>query len=152
VSIAAGAGQTRIVGLADFQRELRAVDAAFAKELRGINLDFAELAVGEMKAKAVAQGGAAAKFAPLGLVATAEQRRAKIRLDAKKAPGIFGAEFGSFAFRQFKPWTGNQWTDPESLEVGYFVHPTARELVRSGRAVEFYDERLTSVMGRAFPD
>lgn len=35
---------------------------------------------------------------------------------------IFGAEFGSKRFRQFRPWTGND------TQAGYFLYPTIRDM------------------------
>lgn len=143
--------QTRIVGLADFQRELRALDSALPKELTKLNRSAADLAVGRARAKAVALGGVAAHVAP-DIKAAAEQRRAKIVLDGHRTPEILGAEYGSLQYGQFRPWRGNQWTDPEGLDIGYFVHPTVRELARGEELFDLYGDGIDRLAASAFPD
>jgi hypothetical protein len=143
--------QTRIIGLAAFQRDLRAMGAEWPRELRGINLDAAQVVTEQAQARARALGGVHQHVAA-SIKAAAEQRRAKVVLDSNKEPALLGAEFGSHQFRQFPGWRGNRWTDPEGLEVGYMVHPTIRELVRSDRLVDLYGDRLEDLAKRAFPD
>ena len=77
--------------------------------------------------------------------------KARVRLEPKRDPRIFGAEYGSVVFRQFRGWTGNQWTQgagPES-GVGYALHPTIRENVPKIR--EEYGDRLMDALEAAFP-
>jgi hypothetical protein len=143
--------QAEIRGLVQFQRELRRLDKTLPRELRGINLEAAELVAGKARARALALGGVHAHVAP-GIKAAAEQRRAKIAFDVRRQPAILGAEFGSIQHRQFPGWTGNRWTDPEGLDVGYMAHPAAREVVRSGELVELYGDLIERLASRAFPD
>lgn len=119
--------KVRIEGLSQVQKALRNADRELAKGLATEQRKLADFVVGKAEARAAGQGGVAAKVARGGaLKAKGEQRFAKVVLDGGRFPFVFGAEFGAVQYRQFKPWRGNQYTDPLGQEVGYFLHPTLR--------------------------
>lgn len=135
-----------VIGLRDFQRELRKLGPEFPKQLQAENLKIAQHITNRAKAKAMSLGGIQAKSAG-ALSARAEQRYASVRIDGSKRgrfPFALGAEFGALRKTKgaripvnshgprkiiggFKPWRGNQWTAWGASGVGYFLHPTIRD-------------------------
>lgn len=77
--------------------------------------------------------------------------KARVRLEPKKDPRILGAEYGSHQFKQFRGWTGNQFTAGSGPDagVGYALHPTLRDKVPEIR--EMYGDRLMDALEAAFP-
>lgn len=138
----------RIVGLAEFQRELKHVSKELGGDLRKANLAAAEVVASSARSRATSQGGVAAKSAP-SVKAAAEQRRAKVAIGGAKYPFALGAEFGAKRYPQFKPWRGNQW-QPDVAGVGYFLHPAIRET--RDAFMDAYERAIDQLMRRAFPD
>jgi hypothetical protein len=137
----------RVIGLADFRRELRRMSATLPRELRSANLSAAKLVADEARPRAQAQGGVARKTAP-SIKALAQQRGAAVRIGGVRYPFALGAEFGSKGYRQFKPWRGNQWS-PDQGSVGYFLHPAVRDTRR--RVIDLYGDLIERLAARAFP-
>lgn len=136
-----------IVGLADFQRELRKIEAEAPKAMRlAFREEVAEPVAKRARAMAEGQGGAAGKTAP-SIKADAEQRRAKIAMGGAKYPYAFGAEFGSYAYKQFPIWTGNRFTGGGT---GYFLHPAVREA--RDEIEKTMGDVIERLMGEAFPN
>lgn len=116
---------TEIIGLAELQRAMRALDDKLPRELSKANKEAAQFVVDKAQAAARRQGGVAAKSAP-ALKAAGQQRNSAVRLDGRRYPWALGAEFGSKQFKQFKSWRGNQWSPDRENGVGYFLQPTIR--------------------------
>lgn len=57
----------------------------------------------------------------------------------------FGAEYGSYAYKQFQTWRGN------SEDAGYFFWPTVREF-RDKEMLNLWMEDVGSAFQQAFPD
>jgi hypothetical protein len=137
--------ELRVVGLSANVRELKRIDRSlglaisrglrvFAKELRELT---------EKKGRAL--GGVHAEtISRKGVKHFARQDAAGLSLDLPKVPFAAGAEFGSFAFRQFPRWRGNQFTDPTGSSVGYMLHPAMREFLPEA------EERIADEVEREF--
>lgn len=156
-----------IVGLRDFQRELRKLGPEFPAKLKAENLNIAEDIAIKAKAKALSLGGVRAKAAG-AISARAEQRYASIRIDASKRgkyPFALGAEFGTLRQTQgkkipvnshgprkhyggFGPWRGNQWVAWGSSGVGYFLHPTIRD--NRENIMKSYEQMIDRLARQAF--
>lgn len=138
-----GEQPVQIQGLAQFQRELKAIDKDLPKELKTAALAAAEVVATDARSRAESQGSVLAKSAP-SFKAAAEQRRAKITLGGPQYPFALGAEFGGRGrptTQQFLPHRGRQ---------GYAVYPAIR-----GTREEFiqvYERALDQLTRRAFPD
>jgi hypothetical protein len=146
----------RIVGLREFQADLRALDKTLPREIRVVNLSVAKMVRDKAVSKGVSQGGLAAKAAPT-LKALAQQRSASIKLTATAAvPFALGAEFGAghnierqrktgtyLGYNQFKEWRG------AGAGSGYFLWPTVRE--QEDAIAQSYLTRLTELTNRVFP-
>lgn len=132
----------------------RAAGKEASAALRKAHREIANEVRDKARSKARSEYGKAGSY---GRASRAIQSRAfpdaaKIRMRAKSDPRIFGSEFGSHAYRQFRPWKGNQWTagaGPKS-GVGYAVFPTFREEVP--RIRDEYGDRLLDAVRVAFPD
>lgn len=139
-----------VEGLVELQRELRKIDAAFPRTLRVANNRVAQIVADAAKTRAESLGGVAAKSAA-SIRVQSGQREAAVKIGGARYPFALGAEFGSHQYRQFDPWTGNQWTDPEGLSVGYFLHPAIRAEVASGRVRDAYGREIEQLTRAAFP-
>jgi hypothetical protein len=123
---------TNIAGL---NRTLNALPKVAQAEMRNASLEIAEDVAREAASRASAQGGVAALVAPT--IKAKRDRVPKVEMggskrlpaDGRRRSGprqtigdvIWGAEFGSDRFRQFRPWRGNG-----SL-AGYFLWPAIRD-------------------------
>lgn len=132
----------RVEGLADFQRELRAVDTKLPRQLSQANKAAAEMVAGRARSRAQSLGSVAAKSAP-SIKAAAEQRRSKITLGGPREPWALGAEFGG----QGRPTT--QQFDPHRGRQGYFLYPTIRDTREE--FIDVYARAIDQVMRAAFP-
>lgn len=120
----------RVEGLAESVRGLKRLDAGLARAAMAAIREFAKELRDEAVAAGTALGGVhrhAVKLSGVGYFA--QTRAAGVKLIGAKSPAIYGAEFGSKQFAQFPAWRGNQFTDPTVGSVGYFLHPTMREVV-----------------------
>lgn len=133
----------RVEGLADFQRELRKLNADLPKELRKANIEAAEVVAKDARQRAEGRGGVAAKSAP-SIKAQGEQRRSKITIGGPKFPFALGAEFGAVEYPQFDPWTGS------GSDAGYFFYPAIRDTREE--FMDVYEDALDRLARRAFPD
>lgn len=136
-------GYVRVAGLADFQRELRKVNADLPKELRKANIEAAEVVASDARRRAEARGGVSRKSAP-SIKAQGEQRRSKVSIGGARFPFALGAEFGSIQYAQFDPWTGN------GSDAGYFLYPAIRETREE--FMDVYEQVIDRLSRRAFPD
>ena len=143
--------RVEVDGLRDFNAELRRAGPGLTRHVRVANRRVAEGVAEAARDRAESLGGVARKAAP-AIKAGASETTAFVRLDGARFPWALGAEFGSHRFRQFEPWRGNGWTDPEGIEIGYFLHPTIRERTRSGEVLDAFDRELVEAFARAFPD
>lgn len=107
-------------------------------QLRLASLEIATKVASEAASRAKSQGGLAKLVAPT--IRARRDRTPEVRMGSarrlptegngwkrsRKGPGqtvgdiIWGAEFGAAAYRQFKPWRGND------SEAGYFLYPAVR--------------------------
>lgn len=112
-------GEVKVDGLAELNRALRRMGPEFQKELKGANLDVAQLVAEDARAAARSLGGVAAKTAP-SIQAKGYTQSAGVALGGPGYEFAGGAEFGSIRFKQFQPWRGN------GSDAGYFVYPSIR--------------------------
>lgn len=141
-------GSVEIRGLADFQRELRALDRKLGSELRKSLKDAAEIVAEAARRKAQGLGGVIAKAGP-SIKAQAEQRAAKVSFGSAKFPFAGGAFMGSIAYSQFRPWVGNTWRVGERGEGPYAINEAIAD--KEDELVEAVDDNLGRLAGRAFP-
>lgn len=141
-------------GVKNLARDLRRVAGKEASAaLRKAHREIANEVRDQARSRARTEYG---KQGSYGRAARAIQSRAfpdaaKVRLRSGTDPRVFGSEFGSIAYRQFRPWKGNQWTagaGPKS-GVGYALMPTLRDNVPKIR--DEYGDRLMDAMAVAFP-
>lgn len=135
--------QIRVTGLDDLRRELRRLGDVWPKELKVANHDAAEIVVTSAQSKAAGLGGVAAKAAG-SLRALNQQRAAIVALGGAAYPYAMGAEFGSFRYRQFRPWRGN------AGNAGYFLYPAIRG--ERDKVLDTYEKALDRITKRAFPN
>lgn len=136
-------GKVEVVGLRDFQRELRRVDKDLPKALRLVNLAAAEVVAADARSKASALGGVAAK-AGASVKAQAQQRAGIVRLGGNRYPFAMGAEFGAIRYRQFKAWRGS------GADAGYFLYPAKR--AKTPLVVAMYGDMVEDLAKKAFPN
>jgi hypothetical protein len=148
--VAESAVRVNVEGIKEFQAALRQIDATLPRRMRVANNVVAEKLAAAARLRAGSLGSTAAHVAPSVRVAS-DQRSVAIKIGSAKYPMAIGAEFGSHRFHQFKPWTGNKWTDPESLAIGYFLHPTIRAEVSAGHVRDEYDKAMAELAAIAFP-
>lgn len=124
-------------GLTELNRALKKLGPEAQAELKEANVEVGELVASDAKVIAEGLGGVAAKVAP-SIRAARTQAGAAISFGGAAYPFAGGAEFGSFRYKQFKPWRGN------GAGAGYFVYPAIRQ--DSDEIAETYMERLDDLM------
>lgn len=128
-----------VLGLKDFQRELRRLDKAWPRELRAANRDAAEIVARGTRSSFASRPGVAPKVAA-SVKVLAQQRSAAVRIGGRRWPYALGSEFGSRRYPQFPP----------VLRGGYSLYPTIK--ASRDEMVEEYGEAVDRLMRRAFPD
>lgn len=135
------ADQIRVTGLVELRRELRALDTAWPKELRKVNLAIAdEVATGTRNAFD-ALGRSAPLVSPT-VKALAQQAKAQVKVGGGSGVGsevAMGNLWGSKRFRQFPP----------SVPGGYGLYPTLAHMRPD--IEQRYLEMLDELLSRAFP-
>lgn len=134
-------------GLADFRRDLKAIDPALVKELGREYKTIGDMLRSEASDRALALGGVAAKAAP-AVTSTARTQDVALRLRSAVAGEEFalGAEFGGGSrptTRQFQPWRGR------GADAGYFLYPAIRD--NSAQIIEQFEQVIARATARAFP-
>ena len=147
-----GRNATRIDGLAEFQRALRAAGADWAKELRAQNKAAAAEVVEGGKRELTSTGHPVLRHVAglKALKAKGESRYAVVVIDAraKRNAMALGAELGSEAYRQFPAYNEAAWR--QGLPTGgYGAHEAIREDIDDIR--DGYGDRLESLYRQAFP-
>jgi hypothetical protein len=135
------ANKIEILGLRDLQRELRAADKAFPKELRAANKDAAEIVADATRASFASRGGVAPKVAA-SVKALAQQRSASVKIGGARFPYALGSEFGGGArprTRQF----------PRFKKGGYSLFPAIKD--NREKVVDAYADAIDKLTRRAFP-
>lgn len=132
-------GTIQVEGLVELNRALKQLGPTFPKELRKANKTVADLVAQDAKAAAHSIGGVAAHVAP-SIKASAGAQFAAVSLGGTAYPMAGGAEFGSYRYKQFKPWRGN------GSDAGYFVYPAIRR--DADRIETEYGHALTELLDR----
>jgi hypothetical protein len=139
IRIAGGGGDGIVVtveGLAELQRDLRAVDRRLPRELTRINREISTTVEGTAQSRAGGYGGVRAK-ASSSIKARAQQRYALIGIGG--APYAAGAFLGAKRFRQFPSYVGAG--DPEAIyAVGDAIREEAPTILR------IYADRLEDLI------
>ena len=158
-----------VVGLRDFQRELKKVITEGGTTgdamLKDANWRVAQYIVEKSQARAATVGRMQARAAE-GLKASKTAVKAQVSANIDKtSPFFFGAEFGAKpnilrsprraagwagpgryrGYRQFLPWK-----KPGSGNTGYFLFPTLRE--ESDNIREMYGQEIDKIMRDVFPE
>jgi hypothetical protein len=136
------ADRIQVTGLKELRRELKAVDAAFPKQLQKANRRVAEVVAAGTRAAFSSMGGSAPKVAPK-VAALAQQARAQVRVGGGSGVGAevaMGNLWGSRRFPQFPP----------PVAGGYALYPTIKD--KSDEIVEAYADEIDDLLKRAFPD
>jgi hypothetical protein len=141
----------QVVGLAEFQRELRRIGPEWPKELRKANLGVAKNVERKARARAQALGSTAAHVAR-SLKAAAEQRRAKVAVGNNRFPAALGQNFGARHNRPRPTSRGpvlgwNQF--PEVTEPDRVLYRTIR--AEGEETLREYESALDVLHRRAFP-
>lgn len=130
-----------VVGLRDLQKELRAIDKDFPKELRLANKEAAQVVADATRASFASRGGVAPKVAA-SVKALAQQRNASVKIGGARFPYALGSEFGGRARR-----TTQQF--PPFQKGGYSLFPTVKD--KREEVIKVYDEAIDRLLARAFP-
>jgi hypothetical protein len=135
---------TTVVGLDEFRRELKRAGGTFPREMGQANKKAAEVVATVARAKALATGGVAAKAAP-DIKTAAQQRAAKLVLDASRHGYAIGAFTGSKRFRQFPAWEGPEIEEGKGVAVGPAIVQETENML------DVYGDALEALAARAFP-
>lgn len=135
-------GAVQIDGLRELNAALRAIGPDAQKELREASKEVAEMVADDARAAAYSIGGVAAHVAP-SLRAVAGVKSAGVSFGGARYPMAGGAEFGSYKYKQFKPWRGN------GSDAGYFLYPSIRR--DADRITTTYTDALDGILERRFP-
>lgn len=109
----------KLEGWTEFRRALKGAEPKVRKAIGVANKRVADVVAVAARDLAKAQGGVAAKTAE-SVRALASQKSAQVALGGAAYPFAMGAEFGSLAYKQFKPWRGSD------EDAGYFLYPSIR--------------------------
>lgn len=127
----------QVKGLTELNRALKALGPEVRAELKAANVEVGQMVANDARSIAQGLGGVAAKVAP-SINATKTQAGAGVSFGGAAYPMAGGAEFGSYRYKQFKPWRGN------GSDAGYFVYPAIRQ--DSDEIAETYIERIDDLM------
>lgn len=130
-------GAVQVSGLNELNRALKQLGPELQKELKETNLEVAQIVADDARGIAVSLGGVAAKTAP-SIQAKGYTTSAGVGFGGSGYPFAMGAEFGSYRFKQFKPWRGN------GSDAGYFVYPAIRQ--DADRITSEYTEAIDDLM------
>lgn len=144
-----GATGGQVVGLREFQRELRALDRRWGTELRQGLKRAAEVGAEGARSRA-GSGSRMQASAAASIKAQAEQRAAKISFGSAAIPYAVGAFMGALAYPQFEPWVGNTWAVGQPGEGPYLVNQGIAD--RMEAMLDEVGAELERLSRRAFPD
>ncbi len=117
---ASGDVGVQVQGLTELNRALRDLGGrAFQGELREAGREIANEVAADARGIAFGLGGVAAKTAP-SITASAGFTSAGVSFGGAAYPFAAGAEFGSYRYKQFKPWRGS------GSDAGYMVYESIR--------------------------
>jgi hypothetical protein len=150
-------GAVQVVGLREFQRELRRLeDTELVNGLKDVNHQVAQRVTGWAQARAAGLGPMQSRAAG-SLRASRTQARAQVTGGGAKVPFFGGAEFGAGrnlprstrrgmvrGWNQFHPWRGS------GVDAGYFLFPSIRS--HNTEIVTMYGDAIQQLARRAFPD
>lgn len=143
-----------IEGLDIFVRELRRAGSEWGAEMRTANKETADFVADGGRAELSASGHPVLAYVAglrTAIKGKRDGRKAIVVIDARSkrnAPAL-GAELGSHAFAQFPKYRDAKWK--RGLPTGgYGVHVTIRDDI--DEIVELYEDKVTSLYRRAFPD
>lgn len=132
-------GRIQVDGLRELQKELRALDKSWPKELRLANKEAAEVVARATRASFASRPGVAPKVAA-SVRAAAQQRSASVKIGGRRWPYALGSNFGSSGrFPQFPPVKRPDYSLYASIK-------SERKQV-----VDTYDKALDRLTKRAFP-
>ncbi len=135
-------GDVKVQGLRELSRALKKLGPEAQKELKTASREVAGFVASGAANRARSLGGVAAHVAP-SISATGGVSGAGVGFGGAAYPMAGGAEFGSYRYKQFKPWLGN------GPGAGYFVYPTIR--AESDRIVQQFSDAVDKVIERNFP-
>jgi len=119
--------EVRVTGLRELARELGRVDPRLRKQLgqeyRRLSELLAHKAGIRIRTGAKGRGGS---FGVRRYRPSASTTSGRVIIAGANPRGA-GDEFGSRAFKQFRPWRGNQWTNWPDGSIGYGLLPVIRE-------------------------
>lgn len=136
--ISAGGDGIRVHGLAELNRDLKALGRAAQSELKDANVKIAKKEGDRVKSAAQSLGGVAAHVSG-SITGGGGNAWAGIKFGSGQ-PAAMGAEFGGRGrptTQQFQPWRGTQ---------GYFLFPTLRR--DSESITHDWTEAITDLMRR----
>jgi hypothetical protein len=117
-----------VIGLQSVVRALRSFGKELARALDREQGKLADFILDKTVARGTSQGGALGKAARSGAyTGEGDQRAIDFRINGDEFEYALGGEFGAIQYKQFKPWRGNQFTDPLAQNVGYALFPVLRE-------------------------
>ncbi len=139
-------GDVAVTGVKEANAALRRVGPELRKEFKKATRDIAGTVAGDARSKAQGLGGVAAKVAPsIKPVSGGTQNAtgAGVAFGGANYPMGPGAEFGSYRYKQFKPWRGS------GPGAGYFVYPAIRD--NSEYIFRSFDQAAQRLISREFP-
>lgn len=124
-------------GLAELNRTLKQLGPEVQAELKAANVEVGDMVAEDARSIAYDLGGVAAKVAP-SIGSTRTQAGAGVSFGGVAYPFAGGAEFGSYRYKQFRPWRGS------GEGAGYMVYPAIRQ--DSDKIANTYMERIDDLM------
>lgn len=145
-----GGTQTKIVGLAEFQRDLRLVDKRWGTELRLGLKEAAEIGASHARSKAQSMSPLLRKAAD-AIRATSEQRASKLAFtsNAKRLRFATGAFLGAKAYPQFQPWVGSSWEVGRRGSGPYAINDAVAD--KENEIVDAVADSFDRIARKAFP-
>lgn len=155
-------GEVEIRGLADFRKELRALDSKLPKEVRKVHKQVSDLVAARAKLAAAGGGRQSAKAAG-AIRARATQGAAYIQTvpkpgfalgvfwGQKRRSGWFAAKrYSSSTGHQFQPWVGNQWEPGAAGGKPYFIGAAINQSL--DEVEDIYLRGVDEIARQAFPN
>lgn len=146
--MARGRAAVEVRGLREFQAGLRAAEPKLARAMTKANKEIAQQVAARARNEATSNGGVQSKAAP-AIVGAAEQRAAKIAVNAGRFPFANGAFYGALAYPQFDEWVGNSWDVGDASSGPAAINPAIAEMIPV--IEDFYLDAFEDAVARAFP-
>lgn len=140
-----------IQGLRAFRQAVKAAATESPEAMRKANADAARHLIKVAKRKAQGYSHRTANKAADSLRVSNSVNFSAVLGGGARYKYFYGAEFGSYRYKRFQTWRGNQWTNTGwSGGPGYFLNPAVRDA--GPEILRNFMKQFEAITAEAFPE